>query len=76
MPCSHQNAFELLATTGVLPRTLAIPPTTRGTSFSRLVAAAIRTTTIRTIFLVSVVLGVLTKTNMEHTGHHAMTSIY
>ena len=51
MPCLDQNTSELLAITGVLPRTPAIRRTTRGTSTSRLVAAAIRITTIRATLL-------------------------
>ncbi|HAT1740053.1 TPA: hypothetical protein I8Y85_002349 [Legionella pneumophila] len=44
-----KTPLVLLATTGVLPRTRTIPRTTRGISSSLLAAAAIRTTTIRTI---------------------------
>lgn len=55
------DAFELLATTGALPRTQVIPLTTRGTRTSRRVAAAIRTTTIRITLLEFVVPGVLNK---------------
>jgi hypothetical protein len=63
MPCLDQNTSELLATTGVLPRTPAIHRTTRGTSTSRLVVAAIRITTIRITLLALGVLGVLNKTS-------------
>jgi len=70
----NQNTSELQAITGALPRTRSIRRTTRGTRTSVL-AAAIRTTTIRTISLALGVLGVLNKTSTT-TGHHLMTRIY
>ncbi|WP_155823811.1 hypothetical protein [Legionella shakespearei] len=57
---ANQNTFDLLATTGVLPRTRTIRRTTRGTRTSPPVAAATRTT-IRTISLVFVVCEGLSK---------------
>jgi hypothetical protein len=65
-PCRDVNTFELLATTGVLPRARPIRRTTRGTSTLLPAVVATRTTTIRTISLGFAVSRVLNKIKKKY----------